>query len=145
MSFLLTFGLAHALSTFPGEVNSHLGMDCFPTCQLCHTTPAGGAGTATQPFAVEMQAEGLVISDATTVGTALDALAAKGAEADVDGDGQNDVEQLTVGETPNPDGTDFCPVGGDAPPPLTRGCFAEGSALGVGLLVGAARWRRARR
>jgi hypothetical protein len=146
MGPLLTFSLAHALSTFPGEVNEHLGMECFPSCQLCHTTPAGGAGTATQPFAEEMIREGLNIADPGSLSTALDALQAQGADADVDGDGQNDVDQLAAGENPNADGTDFCPAdGGDAPPPLERGCFGGGAAMAVGLVVGGLRWRQSRR
>ena len=119
MGALLSIGLAFATSSFPGEANTHLGMECFATCLLCHTSPAGGTGTATQPFALSLVAEGLVTSDPTTLGVALDALLAQGAAADVDGDGQNDVEQLAAGENPNPDGTDFCPVdGGEAPPPI---------------------------
>jgi hypothetical protein len=145
MGLLLGFGLAHALSNFPGEVNASLGMECLPTCLLCHVSPAGGSGTATQPFAVSLIAEGLVISDASSVGVALSAVQAQGADADIDGDGQNDVDQVAAGENPNPDGTDFCPVGGDAPPPIERGCFNAGSALAVGLVIGGLRWRRARR
>jgi hypothetical protein len=145
MALLLTFGLAHALSTYPGEVSSHLEMECAPTCQLCHDNPAGGSGTATLPFAVAMQADGLAIAVPDSVAVALDALQARGAAADSDGDGTNDVDQLIIGENPNPDGTDFCPASGDAPPPIQRGCFAEGAALGFGLAVAAARWRRARR
>lgn len=146
MTLLFFAATAHALSNFPGLVSDHLAMECNPSCTLCHTTPAGGAGTATQPFAEALFAEGLVSSDSATLTAALDAVQAAGATYDANADGVNDVDELTVGEDPNPDGTDFCPAGGDAPPALTRGCFADGTAasvLGVGFV--AAAFRRGRR
>lgn len=146
MTLLFLATAAHALSNFPAVVSDHLVMDCNPTCTLCHTSPAGGAGTATQPFAENLFAEGFVSSDEATLTAALDAVQAAGTSYDANADGVNDVDELTLGEDPNPDGSDYCPADGDAPPTLTRGCFSSGgyaSLLGIGLM--AAGFRRARR
>jgi len=148
MSLLLAVNAAFALSNFPGLVQDELAMDCAPSCMLCHTTPAGGAGTATQSFADALAAEGFSVADTATLATALAAVQSKGTTYDGNGDGVNDVDELAVGENPNADGTDFCPADGDAPPTLTRGCFAEGgdtAAAGLGLGLAAAALRRARR
>lgn len=147
MSLFLFVGFAHALSSLPGEVSTYLGMECVPSCLLCHTSPAGGSGTASQPFAVALLTEGLLISDSDSTGIALDGVLAAELGYDANDDGVNDVAELTVGENPNPGGIDFCPVEGEAPPPIERGCFAggEASAGAVGLLVTALSLRRRRR
>ncbi len=147
MSLFLFVGLAHALSTLPGEVSTYLGMECAPSCLLCHTSPAGGSGTASQPFAIALLAEGLLISDSTSTAIALDAVLAAGTTYDANDDGVNDVAELTVGENPNPGGIDFCPEEGEAPPAIERGCFAGGdtAAGAAGVLVTALMFRRRRR
>ncbi len=146
MSLFLFVGVAHALSNLPGDVSTYLGMECVPSCLLCHTSPAGGSGTASQPFAEALLAEGLLISDAASTGASLDAVLAAGTAYDGNADGVNDVAELTVGENPNPDGIDFCPVEGEAPPQIERGCFSGGEAAAgaVGVLVTALSLRRRR-
>lgn len=146
---LLFISMAHALSSFPGMVSDHLAMPCVPSCLLCHETPAGGSGTATQDFVLNLEAEGFDYTDAATLAAAVDAVQAGAYDADADG--VNDVDELLVGGNPNPGGVDFCAV--DGPPEVTRGCFGNrGSgdsggayAVGVGLAVWAMRARRARR
>lgn len=143
---ILFISMAHALSSFPGMVSDHLAMPCVPSCLLCHETPAGGSGTATQPFVVNLEAEGFNFVDSATLAPALDAVQA--GSYDADEDGVNDVDELLVGATPNPGGVDYCSVEG--PPEVTRGCFADSgstssAAFGLGAAVWAFALRRARR
>jgi len=92
--------LAFAQPSFPGFLQTHLSLSYTPDCLLCHTTPSGGIGTATTPFATSMKARGLSVSStATDVNTALDALQAEG--TDSDGDGVGDIAELQAHTDPN--------------------------------------------
>jgi hypothetical protein len=143
MSFLpvfLALSPAMASPSYPSAASSELGMECIPSCLLCHSTAAGGSGTATQPFGVALQEQGLGGGgDDVGLAVALGALAEAG--TDSDGDGRPDVEELTAGGNPNPDGVDFCSV-----PQLERGCFPEsaGWILGPGVVLAAFRLFRVR-
>jgi hypothetical protein len=54
---------AWADPTFPGRVQAHLGLSYTPPCNICHTSPAGFPAPASQPFALAMNANGLVAPD----------------------------------------------------------------------------------
>ena len=45
---------ASASSSYPGEIQSALNMDCAPPCTVCHRDQNGGTGTAQKPFAQAM-------------------------------------------------------------------------------------------
>jgi len=123
---VLAAGLAHASSTYPGEVRAHLGLPYTPDCSLCHANGQTGFGTVTTPFGTSMRARGLVAQNIASLDTALDALTAE--HTDSDGDGVGDIDELKAGTDPNLAG------GGSFPPP-TYGCFdvsgQPGSALAL--------------
>lgn len=99
---MLLFALAApaaATSGFPTVIRDTLALDAAPACLLCHTATAGGAGTATKPFAVSMRAAGLVPFNVTSLEAALTALEADG--TDSDGDGTGDIDELVAGTDPN--------------------------------------------
>jgi hypothetical protein len=126
-------GTAFASSGYPTVVHDHLALSTFPQCTLCHTTLAGGAGTANQPFGVSVRNHGAVggEQDAKLI-TALDALAS--ANVDSDGDGVPDITELKNGTDPNVkaavDGGTPAPT---LPEPPRYGCGAETTPAVLGL------------
>lgn len=139
---MLLVALALATPDFPVTMESEVPMPCAPTCDVCHTSIVGGAGTVTQPFGVALVDRGLLPYDVSSLAEAMEAV---GADAlDSDGDGAGDIAELAEGANPNPGGADFCSV-----PAPRYGCFGGASSvLVVGLLWGLARpqrpssWRR---
>ncbi|HUM12164.1 MAG TPA: hypothetical protein VLT82_14560 [Myxococcaceae bacterium] len=123
---VLAGGLAHASSTFPAEVRSHLGLSYTPDCSLCHANGQTGFGTVTTPFGTSMRARGLVAQNIASLDTALDALNAE--HKDSDGDGTPDIDELKAGADPNVAG------GGNVPPP-TYGCFEVSGQSGSPLAL----------
>lgn len=126
-------GAAFASSGYPTVVHDHLALSTFPQCTLCHTTLAGGAGTANQPFGVSVRNHGAVggEQDAKLI-AALDALAA--ANVDSDGDGVPDVTELKTGLNPNvKHGVDGGTPGPELPEPPRYGCGAESTPAVLGL------------
>ena len=89
---------AHAVQTYPAEIQSHLGLDFTPPCTLCHATNAGGLGTITTAFGNALKARGLTTGIAS-LDPALDALAS--AKVDSNGDGIPDIQQLKNRADPN--------------------------------------------
>jgi hypothetical protein len=129
----LLIASAWASPTYPGQLVDDLAIPCTPVCTVCHTTNSGGDGTVTADFGLAMIDAGLTGgSDFTALQTALDTLAADG--TDSDGDGTLDVEELSAGYDPNPDGVAFC----DVLTP-TYGCIGSAvpaPASGIGVLAG---------
>jgi hypothetical protein len=104
---LLFASAARALPEYPGLIQAHLGLASPPTCNICHSSTAGG-GPVSQPFGQAMQAAGLTRS-ADSLPGALDQLAADG--TDSNGDGVPDIEGLKMGIEPLA-----------SKPPLKYGC-----------------------
>ena len=111
---------ASASTVFPPEIATHLGVSCTPQCTVCHQTLAGGAGTATTPFASGMKARGLASGNLASLDTALDQIAAD--KYDSNGDGVNDVDELKKCADPN--------AGVDLPPAPGYGCAAARGTSG---------------
>jgi MYXO-CTERM domain-containing protein len=121
---------AWADPTFPGRIQTHLGLSYTPPCNVCHTSPLGFPAPASQPFAAAMQAAGLVAPDPSdTLETALDALKASGQDSDCNG--TPDIQQFQEGRDPNPPGEYLDGSGRTAPTdpgcsePVTYGCGAQ--------------------
>lgn len=110
---------AGASAGFPGVVQQALGASAPPQCTVCHTTPAGGLGTATQPLAVYLKSRGLVPGDDASLRGALQAMVGEG--HDSNGDGKTDADALRAGEDPN--GAVDASV-----PPVAYGCGARVAA-----------------
>jgi hypothetical protein len=66
-----------ASDEFPVELQKASAFACVPACITCHTTEPGTERTATQPFAVAMQAHGLTAGEPESVQPAYDAVVAE--------------------------------------------------------------------
>jgi hypothetical protein len=88
-----------ATPTFPSVIASALSLSAPPPCTICHTSDAGGAGTAIQPFAVYLKSRGLKPFDEGSLRTALQAAA--GEQHDSNGNGVTDIDELKRGDDPN--------------------------------------------
>ena len=124
LALLARVPAAHASPTFPGEVQSALGMPCAPPCTICHATNLGGIGTAVQPFGQAVHAHGAHAGDTAGLRRALDLLEAEGLDNNHDGVG--DVAELREGRDPN-NGTGLCG--------LQYGCTAGSPPRPAGGLV----------
>lgn len=132
--------LAQASPSYPGTLESELGMPCLPQCTVCHETNAGGGGTVTSAFGVALLDAGLAGGSQTDVlATTLGGL-----DSDSDGDGVLDVDELSAGDDPN-GGPALC-SGATVDPPQF-GCFDQARAPvgALGVLAAAALARRRRR
>lgn len=108
---------AQASSAYPGAIATKYSV-AAPQCTLCHNTPAGGSGTAVQPFAAAMRGKGLTGGGATDLlQTLLDANT-----DDTDGDGVSDVDEIKAGGDPN--------VSGGTPvEPPSYGCIEQNGSI----------------
>jgi len=100
-----TFGLtlflpnvAHAVQTYPAEIQAHLGLSFTPPCTLCHASSNGGLATVVTPFGKSMMGAGLS-TNFDSLDVALDRLTAS--NTDSNGDGSPDVQELKDGNDPD--------------------------------------------
>lgn len=103
----LSSSLALASPNYPGIINDQRSTDCDTEtrCLICHTSAAGGEGTAVRPFAVTLAGLGLTQGKAgRQLAMALQALPA---DVDSDADGITDVDELQV--CMNPSGEELGP------------------------------------
>lgn len=139
-SFALWPRAARATANFPNAIQDHIHSPA-PDCSICHNDgDQGGKGTATEPFAINMKARGLVEFDTGTLDSALDKMAAE--HVNSTGDCLDDIDELIAGHNPNvPDPPGFCtdagleagaptgggPGGAATPPPETPtyGCIGS--------------------
>lgn len=115
---LLVPALAHASVTYPGELIQHWNLEAVPAsppyCTLCHTTDAGGTGTATTPFGRALVRSGALGNNVPSLDNALDSLEA--AANDSDRDGVSDLDELRANMSPN----EGEPLPGSEPDPLAN-------------------------
>ncbi|HKQ70189.1 MAG TPA: DUF4412 domain-containing protein [Polyangiaceae bacterium] len=90
---------ARATPSFPDVIAARLAMSAPPPCTTCHETEAGGAGTATRPFALYLESRGLRRFDESSLDAALQAAA--GEAHDTNADGVSDLVAIARGEDPN--------------------------------------------
>lgn len=145
LAALLVSSAAAASEEYPGAMKTDLGLANAPGCELCHAAASAPVGAADTLFGTSMVAKGLVALDTASLQKALDGLRAAG--VDSDGDGAEDLDELSWGGDPNhPD----LPESGTSDP-VTYGCSAgrvpvegggAGLLLGVMALVAARRGRR---
>ncbi len=108
---LLTGLLSAAWASFPypDALQSNVGGACTPQCTVCHATNSGGGGTVTMDFGKAMMVRGLSGgSDSASLAAAVDQMTTD--EVDSDGDGTLDVDELALGDDPNPGGLAFCDI-----------------------------------
>ena len=117
---ILITAQARATSSMASALQSDLALAARPACLVCHVTPFGGSGTATQPFVLSLFKRGFVLGDTASLKTAVAALEAE--KKDSDGDGTGDIAELRAGADPN------VGVGGVDPEFPEYGCSAQGSA-----------------
>jgi MYXO-CTERM domain-containing protein len=154
--------LARASEEFPGVVQAELGMACPPPCTICHTSPAGGAATAEQPFAMNLfaAAAGMLVSESTLPGylAALETnpcpeggvcAAMPCTVCDIDGNGDGDIFELRNNKNPNNSVALECPIYGcsmaSVAPENPKRRPIDGAAALVALGAAVALVRRVRR
>ncbi len=127
MLIALLASTAFALPNYPDEIAADLGMPCTPTCDLCHSSAAGG-GVPTTPFGTAMINRGMT-TDMASLAMALDMMVSDA--VDSDGDTIIDTEELAQGMNPN-GGTDYCADGQVGP---TYGCLSSAGTARGGLFA----------
>ena len=141
----LVSGVAAASQGYPDAMKTDLVLTKAPGCDLCHAAAADPVGGVDTPFGKSIVAKGLVASDDASLKKALDAMRAAG--VDSDGDGAEDLDELSWGGDPNH--ADL-PQGGNSDP-ISYGCSTSrvpvdgggaGILLGLMALVAARRGRR---
>ena len=108
---------ASATPEFPTVIQSKLTLASAPPCTICHQNLAGGKGTVTQPFGMNMIAHGLVEFDDDSL---VSALLIMGDEGVISASGcRSDIDELEAGGDPNH-------------PNAVAPCMATGGAAGAG-------------
>lgn len=118
----LVASTASASATFPATLRTKLALATAPACALCHRSTDAAAGPADTLFGKALVARGLVSRDDGSLERAVDRLRAEG--VDSDGDGAQDLDEVTWGRDPN---TPDVPEGGVTEPP-TYGCSCKDAA-----------------
>jgi hypothetical protein len=136
---VLLSGSVHASKTYPGRMQSELGLAEEPACTVCHATDDGGKNTVTKPFGRSLMELGLKAVQPAALGPLLEKSRELG--IDSDGDGVGDLEELEEGTDPNvPEVTSGSEDGGggprmictaEPPPELTTGCAVREPARRV--------------
>ncbi|MBP9112303.1 MAG: hypothetical protein KBF88_05810 [Polyangiaceae bacterium] len=88
-----------ATPTFPGVIQSELGLAERPDCELCHSGGVTGRGTVNTPFGKSLRDRGLSAGNQSSLKTAIAALTAE--KTDSDADGKGDIEELKTDADPN--------------------------------------------
>lgn len=141
---------AFASPSYLDALEADLGLAAAPApgCGLCHHAASAPVGAADTPFAKSMVARGLVGGgDVASLAHALVRMRADG--VDSDGDGAQDLDELSWGGDPNHASV---PVGG-AEMPVLYGCAGSGrpgdglpwGIAGVLVAIAARRRRQGRR
>ena len=152
LAAVLSAASAAASPSYPGLLQTDLGLEQPPPCTVCHASDSGGTGTATKPFGEAMQGFGL---RGATPGSLEPAIkASENAHWDSDGDGVTDIDELQDGTDPN-DGPGRTTASAVVIPQPENGCSlqkhrpAKGDAhgmllglLGLGILEARRRARR---
>jgi cytochrome c551/c552 len=139
---LLISSAAPASQGYPEAMKADLVLAKAPGCDLCHAAAAEPVGAADTPFGKSMVAKGLVALDNASLEEALEGLRAAG--TDSDGDGAEDLDELSWGGDPNH--ADL-PEGGNSDP-VTYGCSTGRVPVsdgGAGILIGVIALLAARR
>ena len=126
----LVSGIASASKAYPEAMKTALLLAKAPSCDLCHAAAADPVGPANSLFGQSMVAKGLRADDPASLTQALDGMRAAG--VDSDGDGAEDLDELSWGGDPNH--ADL-PESGNTQP-VTYGCSAgrmpvEGGGAGI--------------
>lgn len=128
--------VASATPGFPAGIKADLSLAYTPPCTVCHVG-ASANGTANQPFATSLKAQGLTPGDDASLSAALGKITAQ----DSDSNGTPDIEQLKAGCDPNSDitiqtgatcgGTGSGGAADTAPTPA-YGCGNTGAQIAAG-------------
>ena len=135
---------ASATDDYPPAMKARFKSASEPACTVCHSTNAGGTGTAVKSFSLYLRQRGLVGGNPDSLTKALDAMV--GEKHDTDRDGKTDEAELQEGTDPNGAlGSNVEPVaygcGGGRIAPKQPAQTAIWTALAV---LAFAAWRRRR-
>jgi MYXO-CTERM domain-containing protein len=123
-------GAALAWADTPKALEAALKLPSAPKCDLCHHAASDPVGAVDQPFGKAMVERGLTKDDAASLSAALDTMRAD--KVDSDGDGAQDLDELSWGGDPNH--ADVPQSSTDAP--AAYGCSAApGRASGWGAVL----------
>jgi hypothetical protein len=122
LAFLAAGGAA-ASPSYPAALQADLMLPTVPGCDLCHHAATAPVGDVDTPFGKAMVARGLLgDDDEASLASALARMRADG--VDSDGDGAEDLDELSWGGDPN---QASLPEGG-AEMPVVYGCAVAGGA-----------------
>lgn len=99
LALLLASAAAAASEEYPDAMVSDLGLSKAPGCELCHRSGEASLGPTDTPFARSAIDRGLVAKDVGSLADALDRMQKDG--VDSDGDGAEDLDELSWGGDPN--------------------------------------------